>query len=247
MKQKVFLDHIGEVELRSSLRVRGISIRIDKEASVLLTFPLFCDAKEAIRFLVKKKDWVIEKKRKILSSKPQNFSLPDDRFRITKEHDLLIIYNQEKGIKLYVREALISVFVNENLRNDVKSIKEVISAGVAHALKLEAKKYLIPEMMRLCEDKKIEIKSVKVGSSRTKWGSCKANNEIILSRYLVMLPLHLREYVMLHELAHVAVKNHSKLFWQHLDSLCNYKNAELRKEMKLYRFNDIGIPQSIKN
>jgi predicted metal-dependent hydrolase len=58
---------------------------------------------------------------------------------------------------------------------------------------------------------------VSLSSARTRWGSCSSTGSINLTWRLVMAPLEVIDYVIVHELAHLKVKNHSKLFWAEVE------------------------------
>ena len=49
-----------------------------------------------------------------------------------------------------------------------------------------------------------------------RWGSCTADNQIIINVEAVKLPYTLIDYLILHELCHTKVKDHSKAFWAEL-------------------------------
>jgi hypothetical protein len=69
-------------------------------------------------------------------------------------------------------------------------------------------------------------KQVKVTSAKTRWGSCSANGTINFTWRLVMAPLEVVDYVVIHELAHLRIKNHSPRFWKLVESLCpDYKRC----------------------
>lgn len=55
---------------------------------------------------------------------------------------------------------------------------------------------------------------VRLSSARTRWGSCHSNGRIRLNWRLIQMPLHLIDYVVAHELAHLREMNHSLRFWQ---------------------------------
>ena len=62
----------------------------------------------------------------------------------------------------------------------------------------------------------IIYKQVKITSARTRWGSCSHLGTLSFTWRLVMAPLPVIDYVVMHELVHVQVKNHSKRFWNKL-------------------------------
>ena len=54
---------------------------------------------------------------------------------------------------------------------------------------------------------------MKITSAARRWGSCSAKNSICYSFRVMRLPPALREYIVVHELAHIRVKNHSAAFY----------------------------------
>ena len=78
-----------------------------------------------------------------------------------------------------------------------------------------------------------EYDKCRLTHANTRWGSCSSNRTISLNIGLMKLPEVLRDYVILHELAHLNHMDHSKAFWAEVASHDkNYKNHE--KKMKLF-------------
>jgi hypothetical protein len=72
---------------------------------------------------------------------------------------------------------------------------------------------------------------VKLSTAKTQWGSCTRCGTVRLNLQLIKLPLHLIDYVVVHELAHLCEMNHSDAFWRVVASACpDY--AKLRRELK---------------
>lgn len=119
-------------------------------------------------------------------------------------------------------------FTDENLQAWLHKVIE-------EALRRNAKIILPPRLYRLSGEHNLPYQSVKINSSRGRWGSCSARKAINLSYFLVLLPTHLIDYVLLHELCHTREMNHGDRFWALLNSMTGGKALELREELKGYK------------
>jgi len=74
--------------------------------------------------------------------------------------------------------------------------------------------------------------ALALSSARTRWGSCSLKSGIRLNWRLIHLPPALVDYVVAHELAHLAEMNHSPRFWAEVERLCpDWRSA--RRELKI--------------
>lgn len=83
--------------------------------------------------------------------------------------------------------------------------------------KTEVKAMLTNRLNWLSSRHGISYNRVFIRNQKTRWGSCSSKNNISLNMKLVKLPEELIDYVILHELVHTIVKNHSKAFWKEMD------------------------------
>ncbi len=68
--------------------------------------------------------------------------------------------------------------------------------------------------------------SLKITSAKTRWGSCSRQGTLNFTWRLVMAPLWVVDYVVAHEISHLAHHNHSRRFWQKVAELFpNFKEA----------------------
>ncbi|MBN2664423.1 MAG: M48 family metallopeptidase, partial [Bacteroidales bacterium] len=73
----------------------------------------------------------------------------------------------------------------------------------------------------------VNYKNIKISSAQKRWGSCSSTGNINLSWRLVMAPIEVIDYVVIHELAHLIEPNHSNKFWYHVQ--------RIQPEYKLHR------------
>lgn len=101
-------------------------------------------------------------------------------------------------------------------------------------LRAEAQATLPRRVAYLAERYGLRYGRVTIRAARTKWGSCTATGNLSLSLYLMTLPEHLRDYVLLHELAHTVHHNHSPQFHALVDRLTDGREKELARELRQY-------------
>ena len=105
-------------------------------------------------------------------------------------------------------------WINKNISKFSSQIdlkKQLDSVDVNYA-----KSYLINRLRFLADQYNFTYNKVSVRNQKTRWGSCSFNNNISLNIKLACLPKHLSDYVILHELVHTKIKNHSPSFWSFL-------------------------------
>jgi predicted metal-dependent hydrolase len=100
------------------------------------------------------------------------------------------------------------------------------------ALKAAAKRELPARLLELAALHGFAVSGVRVRDQQTLWGSCSPQGSISLNWRLVTMPSGVRDYILLHELAHLRHPDHSRRFWTLVASICPwYRDAHrwLRK------------------
>jgi predicted metal-dependent hydrolase len=78
---------------------------------------------------------------------------------------------------------------------------------------------------------------VLICGQKRRWGSCNAKGELRLNWRIIMAPLSLIDYVVVHELVHLEHLNHSKAYWQRLGELLpDYKARQKQLDSLGIRF-----------
>ncbi len=113
--------------------------------------------------------------------------------------------------------------------------KDTVEEAVWRILAMEAKRLLPQRVEQLARAHGFRYTGLKMRRMKTRWGSCTAKNSINLNTWLVMLPVELSDYVILHELVHTKHKNHGPEFWSCLDAHTNGQSLKLRKALRAQR------------
>ena len=97
----------------------------------------------------------------------------------------------------------------------------------------KAREYLPYRLEYWAKRYEYKYNKCRLSHANTRWGSCSSNRTISLNIGLMKVPEPLRDYVILHELAHLNHMNHSKAFWAEVEKHDpHYKNHE--KKLKMF-------------
>ena len=117
------------------------------------------------------------------------------------------------------------------IRKHLKEVKELEEAYKSMAEdedkidRVEASRVLIGRLRQLSAQHGFRYNKVSVRNQKTRWGSCSVKNDISLNMKLLKLPEELMDYVILHELVHTRIKNHTRAFWRELDKIVGNAKA----------------------
>lgn len=98
-----------------------------------------------------------------------------------------------------------------------------------------ARAILVPKLEAAARRHGFAYGRVAIKNNVSNWGSCSALGNINLNMRLILLPEHLQEYVILHELCHLRHPDHGPGFHAMLDSLLEGRENALRRELAEWR------------
>lgn len=222
----VTLPEIGEVVLSKRKGAKYIRLTMDSSGKVRVGMPQWAPYAAGISFAKKRKDWIIKQR----ALRP--LSVLEENSQIGKAHRLHYYpAKNNKAISTQVTKNVVHIFTDLPARNE--QVQAKAAAAAERALLSEAKILLPQRLMILAEKHSYFYKEVRIRKLTSRWGSCSSVKVISLSYYLIQLPWHLIDYVLAHELVHTQHLNHSRLFWDELQSI-SPDARQLRKEIKDY-------------
>jgi len=111
-----------------------------------------------------------------------------------------------------------------------------LSADKIEALKQEARKIAAERVQYYSEILGVKPSGIKITSAATRWGSCSGKNHLCFPYRIALLPIRLIDSIVVHELVHIRIKNHSKQFYDEVEKyMPDYKNRI--KELKAMQKN----------
>jgi predicted metal-dependent hydrolase len=224
----------GKVKMIKSTRTRRISISARPFQPLRVTLPVFESFNRAERFLEEKERWIHRTLEKIRNLENQYTIFSEDSSFRTFDHELQIYRTDDDRVVVKLKDH--KILVNIPVSSDIGSneIQGMIRLGIQAAWRKEAKMYLPARLNKFSSLHRLPYNRVFIKNIKSRWGSCSQKNNINLSLYLMRLPDHLIDYILLHELAHTLHKDHSKRFWKTLERICPGARS-LDRELRNYR------------
>ncbi|MHB8930849.1 MAG: M48 family metallopeptidase [Melioribacteraceae bacterium] len=234
MSSKIIQVKEIEILLQKSERSRYMNISVKPFEGVRITIPEKVSFFEGEKLAHEKIKWIEEHFEKMRTYE-KSFSIYDENSKFqTRNHQLELKTSKNNRLSARVKNGLI--MIKYPFGKDIKSfeIQKTIRKGINIAYREEAKEFLPKRLNDLSDRFELPFNELFIKNIKSRWGSCSGRNNINLSIHLMRLPDHLIDYVLLHELAHTKIKNHSKKFWLFLDTLVG-DAKKIDKELRQFK------------
>tara|TARA_B100000524_G_scaffold172557_1_gene88395 strand:+ start:92 stop:808 length:717 start_codon:yes stop_codon:yes gene_type:complete len=233
MKVKILKFQNTEIKFKKSLKAKNLSISIKPFIGVVVTVPIFLSYGKAEDFVLKKIDWIKKNHLKMVQKEKSRTIFDFSTKFNTRNHIILIkpTINDDFSIQNIKDKIIISIPETKNILSSAS--QTYIRNIIVNTWKKEAQQFLPLRINELANQFNLKFHKISVRNTKSRWGSCSYNNNISLSLHLMRIPDKLIDYVILHELTHTIVKNHSSVFWETLEKVCK-NSKQLDRELKNY-------------
>lgn len=218
----------GRIIVRTHKLARNVTMRV-KPDGLHITVPPYSLSSKVMEVVDKFRERLLADWKKV-EKKPidLDFRIQAPCFRLWLEQGNFTCFS------LHVTEQGVKIVCPRRVDFTLPEVQRLVRNAIIRAMKKVAQSYLPPLLAALAERYGLTYKQVKITGSRSRWGSCSAAGSINLSCYLMLLPAHLMDYVLLHELSHTREMNHGPRFWELLDSMTEGKALSLRAELRKF-------------
>lgn len=218
---------LGRVIIRLNPRAKSYSVKI-KNGEVYAVMPEYGSLEYLISIILKNKGKI----KSILDSQPKHSVINENSVIKTASFQVNIYRCERENFYMSLKNGILNIACPNFTDFNRNEIQEILNNMLISAMRHEAKRLLPQRALALARKFGFSFKQIKINSSKSRWGSCSTSKNINLSLFLMRLPWHLIDYVILHELCHTIEMNHSDRFWALMDKVTDNKAKALRAELK---------------
>ncbi len=186
-----------EIIIERSWR-RSISLHIESDGTLMVRAPHLVPDRDIQRFILSHSDWIEKHRSRI--TKARSIKKTDEYLFLGKVLQFTVGNYTSVSVKenkLLFPQALL--FRRE---------KEITSWYLT-----QARQIITKQTEKFAEEMGADFKEITFSDTKSQWGRCTRDNRLQFSWRLVMAPILVLNYVVIHELAHTTEKNHSRAFW----------------------------------
>ena len=195
---------------------RTLSLSINENAELIVRAPNQISNKRIEEFIIEKSKW-INKNKNLMQSRINEMNNSQSNYLfLGKIYPLIKVSEDTNKIDFNGTEFITSIENNDKFKSSLKSW-----------YKIKFKEIAIPRLNYFSDKYNLKINQIRFKNQKTLWGSCSSKNNINLNYLLVMAPMIVIDYVIIHELVHTVHKNHSENFWNAVEAIMpDYKKAK---------------------
>jgi predicted metal-dependent hydrolase len=211
--------------------ISSLRLHLKTSHSFIISCPRLTPKFIIIQFINKNSSWIISHSQKIPVKKSiknlKSISILEKKYQlifIKTARDSVIIYPDTQ--KIYINTSIdSSAHIEQTLE---KKLRPFALSLIKDQLSVLKKEY------------GFNYQNVTVRNQSSRYGSCSSRGNLNFNWQIIFFPVDKFRHILLHELTHLKIKNHSKIFWDQLtiyDLNCKANNLWLKKEgTKLFLF-----------
>ncbi len=222
-------------QIRKRKQAKRITLRVASDGRVWVSIPLRAAVRDAEQFFVQNLDFVRSSLKKMAdkgffpkhnsSGNPTLFNNPPN----TPPELLLPVDGVWKRLVIALREQYaledfpehVLISVPQQFATNEEMMRSSALRYWQYCMISRANALLPARTQELARTLGESVQRIAIKDQRSLWGSCvKTRRHINLNWRSILFPADVRDYLIIHELAHLRHANHSDAYWQHVDECC---------------------------
>ena len=194
--------------------VKHARLRVNEEGNIRLIIPFSFSEQDVELLLDKKKKWI-----------EKNLKFFKEKTKIHLQRNQLLLYGNRYSY--YYDATYEQKIIIDHDHKTIRAKRDLLDSVIQEKwYRSLAKKHLIKRTEELSQKLNFTYNKIYIRNQKKKWGNCSTDKNVSLNWRLIKAPLFAIDYLIVHELVHTEVMNHTSKFWTLLKShYPDYKEA----------------------
>jgi len=187
---------------------KTISLTLEVNNDIVIKAPLEAEEERINDFFERKKIWIYtkmeEKKYLINCPEKKEFVNWEWFYYLWRMYKLKVIESENIDLKLRF------------YKNKFELNKKYISIAKELFIDFYIEKFnlkILPKIKEISKENNFNYSEIKIKNLKNKWWTCSKDNNIKFHWKVMLAPISVIEYIIIHEFCHIKIKNHSPKFW----------------------------------
>lgn len=198
------------------IQARKVIIKVHPDQRVVATVPFDASDESIKDAMLKRARWIWESITEFASQNeyvmPRQYISGETQFYLGRRYVLKVVFDVEQVLNVKLHRGKLTVTLKKDCDDRVVKIKALVDqwyARKAEAVFHERLQAMLPKASWVTG-----LPRIRIMAMTKQWGSCSTKGNLMLNPHLVKAPKECIDYVILHELCHIAEHNHSDKFWR---------------------------------
>jgi predicted metal-dependent hydrolase len=183
---------------------KTIALIVQRDGTLVVRAPTHMPEYHIRDFVEKHEGWIVKTRGSLRSS-----SIPEKKY---VEGETFFYLGKSFPLRIFPSHKKALTFNGEYFQMNSSSFNDA-EKNFKKWYKIQARRFLEENVRLLALQFGFTYNNIRISSARTRWGSCSSKNTLSFTYRLIMAPPEVIRYVVIHELVHTKIKNHSKSFW----------------------------------
>lgn len=218
-------------EKKPTAKSRKVLIKVHPDQRVVATVPYDATEQAIQKAITKRARWIWQNIQDFAKQReyvlPKQYISGETQFYLGKRFVLKVSIDDQSSTDVKLSRGKLNVTLRNSPESQAKAVKALLEKWY-----LNRAKSVFQERLHAMVSKATWVKGIpsfRIMAMKKQWGSCSKQGLLMLNPHLVKAPKECIDYVILHELCHIAEHNHSEKFWRLLTQVMpNWKEVKAR-------------------